>query len=67
MKQSIDRRVWEQGHSLLITLPQYYCVQLGIEAGDYLKCTLIDGRGIMVELMEARDKGAPRDVEPMIV
>jgi hypothetical protein len=42
-------------------------MRLGIEAGDELKCTLIEGSGIMVELIEARDKGAPPDVAPMIV
>ena len=61
----IQRRVWKQGNSLVITIPRYMGSKHGLEKGKLAILQDIDGKGILVsgaelQAVRAREDGMER-------
>jgi len=57
----IQRRVWKQGNSLVITIPRYLGSKHGLEKGKLALLQDIEGKGLLIsgaELQAVRARGS---------
>lgn len=56
----IYRRIFKQGHSNVITIPEYVLDQLGLKIGDYFIVKCQPGVGVLLQPATVEQKNSDR-------
>lgn len=56
-------KVWKISRSLIVTLPQKMCLDLGITKGDQVAIYQLEGAIVIYPLKDLPNKGAPAAID----